>query len=200
MFKTLNVSVIAGLALALAATGALAQTKKSAPKQTSAPASSASSSSGGIGKGDTEFGFFGDLRDDGSSTALTIGAAVGFYLKDNLELRVTPTVSFIDAGGISTFIFAPYVSAEYQLNTGSAWVPYVGGGLGIFLLANDDISMYSIFATPTGGVKYFMNERTSLEYALSYQFPLVGEYCDTFDCYDADITSLQQNFRINIYY
>ena len=196
MLKAHNVSVIAGLALALASTGALAQSKKGAPASAPAP----SSYSGGIGKGDTEFGFFGNLRDDGASTSLTIGAAVGFYLSDALELRVTPTLSFVDAGGLSTTIFSPYVSAEYQFNTRTAWVPYVGGGLGLFILGNDDFFMISLFATPTGGVKYFLNERTSLEYALSYQFPLYGEACDDFDCYDADISSLQNNFRINIYY
>ena len=196
MLKSFNVSVIAGLALALASTGALAQSKKGA----SASAPTPSSHSGGIGKGDMEFGFFGNLRDDGASTSLTIGASVGAYLSDSLELRVTPTLSFVDAGGVSTTILSPYVSAEYQFNTRSAVVPYVGGGLGFFMLGNDDIFMFGLFATPTGGVKYFLNERTSLEYAVSYQIPLYGELCNDIDCYDADISSLQNNFRINIYY
>jgi hypothetical protein len=198
MLKSLNLSVIAGLALALASTGALAQKKQAAkPAAKSEPAAS---SSGGIGKGDTEVGFFGDLRDDGVSTTFLIGGSVGTYLSDNLEMRVNASLSFIDAGGLSTTIFAPFVAAEYQFNTRTAWVPYVGGGAGIFLLGNDDFFMYSIFVTPTGGVKYFLNERTSLEYALSYQFPLIGESCTDVDCFDADITTLQQNFRINIYY
>ena len=188
----LNLSVIAGLALALISTGAPAQSKKAAPM----PASTSS----GVGQGDMELGFFGDLRDDGTSTSLIIGASVGRYLSDNLELRVTPTISFIDSDGVSTTVLQPYVSAEYQFNTRSAVVPYVGGGLGFFMLGNDDFFMFSLFVTPTGGVKYFLNERTSVEYALSYQFPLVGEACNDIDCFDADVTTLQNTFRINIYY
>ncbi len=195
----LNVSVIAGLALALTSTGALAQVK--AKKTTSKPAATpASSSSSGVGQGDMEIGFFGDLRDDGVSTTFLVGGSVGRYMSDSLEGRVTASLSFIDAGGVSTTVFAPFFSAEYQFNTRSQWVPYVGGGAGFFMLGNDDFFMFSLFATPTGGVKYFLNERTSLEYALSYQYPLYGEVCDDIDCYDADITTLQQTFRINIYY
>jgi len=194
----LNLSVIAGLALALASTGALAQ-KKGAAKQVAKPAP-ATSSSAGIGQGDMELGFFGNVRDDGTITLILLGGSVGSYLTDNLEARVTGTLAFADAGGLSTTIFSPFVTAEYQFNTRSAVVPYVGGGLGFFILGNDDIFMYDLFLTPTGGVKYFLNERTSLEYALSYQFPLFGGACDDVDCYDAEISTLQNTFRINIYY
>jgi hypothetical protein len=199
MFKSFSVSVIAGLALALASTGALAQKKQPAAKPAAMP-SPAPSSSGGIGKGDMELGFFGDFRDDGVSTTFLVGGSVGRYLSDSLEMRVTAALGFIDAAGVSTTIFSPYVAAEYQFNTRTAWVPYVGGGLGFYMLGNDDIFVYSLFVTPTGGVKYFLNERTSVEYALSYQFPLVGEACTDIDCFDADVTTLQNTFRINIYY
>ena len=101
----LNLSVIAGLALALASTGALAQKKQPTPAPTPAPAPSSSGSS--IGQGDMELGFFGNLRDDGTTTSLTLGAAVGSYLSDNLELRVTPTIAFIDGGGVSATLFSP---------------------------------------------------------------------------------------------
>ena len=197
MKTSLKASVIGGLALALASTGALAQTKKTP----AAPAPAATPSGGGIGAGDTEIGFFGNLRDDGASTALTVGVSFGSYASDNLELRLTNTLAFIDAAGTSTTVFSPYGSAEYQIVTpGSPFVPYVGGGFGMFILGNDDFFMYSLFLTPVAGVKYFLNERTSVEYGLSYQFPLIGEACDDFDCYDADITTLQNNLRLNIYY
>jgi hypothetical protein len=199
MLKSLNVSVIAGLALALASTGALAQ-KKPAAKPAAKPAPAASSSSGGVGQGDMEIGFFGNLRDDGATTLFLVGGSVGRYLTDSLEARVTASLAFVDAGGISSTILSPFVTAEYQFNTGGPVVPYVGGGLGFFMLGNDDIFQFSLFVTPTGGVKYFLNERTSLEYALSYQYPLYGETCTDVDCFDADITTLQNTFRINLYY
>ncbi len=200
MKQPFKASVIAGLALALASTGALAQTnKKTTP--VAAPAPAATPSGGGVGAGDTEIGFFGSLRDEGAVSSLTLGVSFGSYASDDLVLRLTQVLSFVDAGGLSTTIYSPYGSAEYQINTpGSPFVPYVGGGVGMFLLGNDDFFMYSLFLTPVAGVKYFLNERTSVEWGLSYQFPLIGEACDDIACTDADITSLQNNLRLNIYY
>ncbi len=201
MKNSVKASVIAGLALVLASTGALAQTKKKTAAPAPAPAPAANLSGGGIGAGDTEIGFFGSLRDEGAVSSLTLGVSFGSYASDELELRLTNTLSFVDAGGLSTTIFSPYGSAEYQIVTpGSPFVPYVGGGVGMFLLGNDDFFMYSLFLTPVAGVKYFLNERTSVEWGLSYQFPLIGEACDDVTCNDADITTLQNNLRLNIYY
>jgi len=201
MKTSLKASVIGGLALALASTGALAQAKKKTAAAAATPAPAATPAGGGVGMGDTEIGFFGSLRDEGVLTALTLGVSFGNYTSDNLELRLTQTFSFIDAGGISTTVYSPYGSAEYQIVTpGSAFVPYVGGGFGMFLLSNDDFFMYSLFLTPVAGVKYFLNERTSIEYGLSYQFPLIGEACSSATCDDADITTLQNSLRFNIYY
>lgn len=207
MFKSLNVSVMAGIALALASTGAFAQggTRKkpaSPPPAATKPApASTSASSGGIGAGDTEFSFFGNIHDEGPLTLFTVGVGFGNYISDDLMLRLTQVMSYADISGLSTFIYSPYGSAEYQIRQpGSPFVPYVGGGVGMFMLGNDDIFIYNLFLTPVAGVKYFLNERTSLEYAMSYQFPLIGEACDDIDCYDADVTTLQNSLRFNIYY
>jgi hypothetical protein len=200
MLKSLNVSVIAGLALALASTGALAQTKKK-PAPAAAPAPVATPAGGSVGAGDTELSFFGNIHDEGQITLFTLGVGIGNYVSDDLQLRLTQVMSYADAFGTSTFIYSPYGSAEYQIRQpGSPFVPYVGGGVGMFMLANDDFFMYSLFLTPVAGVKYFLNERTSVEYALSYQFPLFGESCGDIDCVDADITTLQNSLRFNIYY
>jgi len=197
-----RVSVIAGLALALASGGALAQTRKPAAKPVTPPKPApVQTTSGGIGRGDLEVGFFGNLNDSDAGTIFTVGAAVGRMMTDQLELRVTAAISFADIAGLSTFIFSPYVTGEYQFPIrGTPLVPYAGAGLGLFFLGNDDIAIYSLFATPVAGMKYFLNERTSFEYALSYQVPVLGEACDDFDCYDADVTTLQNTLRLNIYY
>ncbi|MGH8442152.1 MAG: hypothetical protein ACRETF_04525 [Nevskiaceae bacterium] len=197
MKNTTRVSVIAGLVLALACGAALAQTRKP-PAAKPAPVDT---SSGGIGRGDIELGFFGNLNDSDAGTLLLVGASAGRYMTDQLALRVTAAVAFADTAGISTFIFSPYVSGEYQFPIrGTPLVPYAGAGLGLFLLSNDTFFVYSVFATPVAGVKYFLNERTSVEYALSYQVPVVGGACDDIDCYDVDVTTLQNTVRLNIYY
>jgi hypothetical protein len=201
MQKSFSVSVIAGLALAFASTGALAQAKKKPASSPPPPPVSTSSSSGGIGAGDTEFSFFGNIHDEGPVTSFTVGVGFGNYISDKLELRLNQSLTYADAMGASSFAYIPYGSAEYQIITpGSPFVPYIGGGVGMFMLTTDDFFFYNLFLTPTAGVKYFLNERTSVEYALSYQFPLIGEACGDIDCVDADITTLQNALRFNIYY
>lgn len=211
MLKRITISALAGLALALAAPGVHAQAKapaKPAAKAAAkAPAPAAQSSSGGIGQGDTELNFFGQLSDqDAFGTLLTLGVSYGSYLSDNLELKISQVIVYADASALSLFSYIPYVTAEYQFRSdpGSPMVFYVGGGGGINLTSIDaggfDVFTYSLFLTPTAGVKYFLDERMSLTYSLSYQFPLVEETCDTFDCYSSDTTTLQNFLGFSIYY
>ncbi len=212
MRKPFYVSVI-GLALTLASTGALAQAgAKPAPKKKPAAPPAAvvapkpaaeTGASGGIGAGDKEIGFFGSLSNDEETTSLTIGVSIGRYMTDTLQLRFTQIIDLSDDDLGSTVLYAPYGSLEYQFPgaAGGKLVPYAGGGLGVFLLSTEDIFFYSLFLTPTAGAKYFLSERTSLEYALSYQFPLVGEACATGGfCESIDITTLQNSLRFNIYF
>lgn len=206
MLKPSNILTIAGLALALAAPQALAQTKKKPAPVAQAPASSA-----GIGEGDTEINFFGSLQDhDAGITSLVLGVGFGKYVSDNLQLKITQTLIFADADvagtSASAFIYSPYVSGEYQIrpNPSSPFVGFVGGGLGMQVGTIDaggsDFFLYSLYLAPTGGVKYFLNERTSLTYTLTYQFPLVEEFCDDIDCYDSETTTLSNTLGFSIYY
>ena len=63
-----------------------------------------------------------------------------------------------------------------------------------------DFFTYSLFLTPTAGVKYFLDERMSLTYSLSYQFPIIGETCGDVDCVDSDVTTLLNFLGYSIYY
>lgn len=202
MNKSIRVSVIAGLALALASTGALAQAKKSAPPPAPVIKSAPPPSSSGIGDGDKEIGFFGSLRHDDFSDSTTLGVSFGTFISDNLELRTNQTVSISNASGGSTFVsYTPTFTAEYQFRTGgSPVVPYIGGGGGLFLGGDSNIFFYALFLTPTAGVKYFLNERTSVEYALAYNYSLLASGCDSYTCTDVDIEILQNTLRINFYY
>lgn len=208
MFKPFSILAIAGVALALAAPGAYAQAKAPAKKSAPTLAPAAAPASGGIGEGDTELNFFGSLSDDDAtaSTTILLGVGLGKYITDDLELKLTQTLIVVDSDTASIFGYSPYVSAEYQIRPqpGSPLVVYVGGGAGLNLLTVDaggtDLFTYSLYLTPVGGFKYFLNERMSLTYSLSYQFPLLEETCGTLDCFDSETTTLQNFLGFSIYY
>lgn len=201
--KTILVAAV-GAALALAAPGASAQTKKAPakPAPVAAPASSA-----GIGEGDTELNFFGQLSDqDALGTLITLGVGVGKYISDDLQLKFTQVMVIVDADTVSVFSYIPYGSVEYQIRAGagSPLSFYVGGGAGLNLTTIDaggfDFFTYSLFLTPVAGAKYFLGENMSLTYSLSYQFPLLEETCDSVDCVSSDTTTLQNFLGFSIYY
>lgn len=205
MFKPLSILTLAGLALALASPGAFAQTRSGTKKPV--PVSAASESSGAVGKGDTELNFFGSLSDSELiGTSLLLGLGFGKYVSNNLELKVTQALVFFDATAVSAFIYVPQVSAEFQFrpNPGSPFVAFAGGGVGLSLGYIDtglgDFFTYSLFLTPVGGFKYFLNERASLTYSLSYQFPLLEQTCGDIDCVDSETTTLQNTLGFSIYY
>jgi hypothetical protein len=112
----------------------------------------------------------------------------------------------VDSDLASVFSYIPYGSAEYQIrpDPASPFVLYVGGGAGLNLTTIDaggfDFFTYSLFLTPVAGVKYFLDERMSLTYSLSYQFPLLEETCDSTTCVDSDTTTLQNFLGFSIYY
>lgn len=197
MLKRTMILAIAGAALALAAPGASAQTK----------AQPAAATSAGIGEGNTELNFFGQLSDhDAFGTLITLGVGLGKYVSDDLQLKLTQVLTLVDGDTFSLFSYSPYGSAEFQIQPapGSPFVLYVGGGAGLNLTTIEaggfDFFTYSLFVTPVAGAKYFLGERMSLTYSLSYQFPLLEETCDSFTCVDSETTTLQNFLGFSIYY
>ncbi|MGH8481446.1 MAG: hypothetical protein ACRES8_03190 [Nevskiaceae bacterium] len=204
MLKPFSFVTIAGLAVALVAPGVSAQTKKDAPMATpvAAPAPA-----GSVGAGDTELNFFGTLSDsDAGFTTAVLGIAFGTYVSDNMELKLSPALILLDSDDASAFLINVAGSVEFQFRPapGSPVVLYAGGGAGLLTgsveAAGEDYFAYSLYLTPVGGVKYFLDERTSLTYSLSYQFPLLGAYCGDVDCFDVDVTTLQNFIGFSIYY
>lgn len=215
MFKAIGYTVV--LALALSASGVHAQAGKKQSKPT-APATQPATPKGvaGIGKGDTEFGVFGNYTtfDDQDSDSLLIGASVGKFLSDSLQFRITPVIIYSEttipgpSGGTSTnFTFSPFFSVEKLFRgatNGNPVVPFVGGGIGITLGYTDNpgpsyASTIGLLIGPTGGVKYFLSERASLELALSYQIGTVYISTETASS-NGDIEIIRQDIRFNFYF
>lgn len=205
MFRTIGYTVV--LVLAMSAPGVHAQTSKKQGKP--APATQpAASGVAGIGKGDSEFGVFGNYTnfDDTDFQLLIVGVSLGKYLSDSFQLRISPAITYLDGGGISSFTLAPVISGEFQFRGASRSnpvVPFVGGGIGISIGYSDfgasDSVDFSLGIGPTGGLKYFLSERNSLELAMTYLFG-IGTSCGDVDCLDTQTNTLQQTLRFNFYY
>lgn len=199
MSRTITLSILAGFALALASGGAYAQAK---PMPKPAPAAAAES-----GAADSELNFFANLQDSDVGTTFLVGVALGRFVTEDLELKLTQQLFWFDSSDIKLYSYSPTVSAEYQIRApNSQLVGFAGGGLGISLgsiettALGDDFFTYSLFVAPTAGVKYFLDERTALTYTLTYRIPLVEEICGDVDCIDAETTTLDNVFGFSIYY
>ena len=208
MTNTIRVVLGLTLCLAFASPAAVARAKQP-PPATAKSTSSPSAAKRGIGKGDKELGFFltYDNYNDTQTNLLTLGVVFGTYLRDTLELRVTPVVLYVDSGGFSLFGFNPYVTLEKQFPNGSAVVPYVGGGIGFTIDfgsgGGTTISDLGIFVTPTAGLKFFMGERMSLEYGLGYQYGTDYQCVDAAGfstCNSGTKSTLKNDLRFNVYF
>ena len=177
----------------------------------SAPASSEAKS--GLGRGDTELGFFLDYQhlDGSGSNTLALGVVWGKYLRDTVEMRVTPVVTYLDAGGLKNFGFNPYVTVEKLFPNGTHVVPYVGGGIGLNIGTGSGTvagtsfttSDLGVFVTPVGGVKFFISERMALEYALGFQVGFDYNCVDSggfSTCNSGSKTEFHNDLRFNVYF
>ena len=138
----------------------------------------------GVGQGDIEAGvnvsltsmeqettttdFFGNTTTTTTKSDYgTIGLNGGYFYTDRIEFKLALSASVSSDATFGTL----NPGADFLFPTKSALVPYVGAslGLGIFDSETD-------FLEGHGGLKYFVNERTSIEGELSYSSPLDTDY------------------------
>ena len=184
-------------------------TSKSAAKPAAGKASEAKH---GVGKGDSEFGILFDYTHfDSNFDNVTLGAVFGKYLRDTVELRITPVINYssIDTGGgrFNNFSFLPYVTVEKLFPNASPVVPYVGGGIGLTVGYGTgggiDTTDLGLFVTPVGGLKFFVSERMALEYALSFRVGFDYRCVDSggySSCNTGDMTGFRNDLRFNVYF
>lgn len=208
-----SVSVVLILALVLAAPVASAARKQApapTPVEKALKGGASKSESGPVGKGDTEFGFGFDYvnYEDQDTNQVTLTASVGKLVSDRLEISIDPTITWLDSGGFSSFSLIPFVGVKYLIrgaNLRNPVVPYVGAGIGIDLTSSDSggaggsTFTYGLFVAPVAGLKAFVSERTSLEYAVQYNVGVI-ESCDSYDCFSGSLLGLNNVLRFNIYY
>ena len=209
MAKTFLRLTMAGAGLALLLATGAAEARKAPPPKTTSTASAPSSAKHGVGKGDTELGFFANYTnlEASSSNIFTLGAVFGKFLRDTVELRVTPVITYADAGGSTNFFFLPRVTVEKLFPNSSPVVPYVGAGIGLTIGIGSGTGFnqtdLGAFVTPVGGLKFFVSERMALEYALSLQFGFDYQCVDSggfSSCNTGDKTSVDNTLRFDLYF
>src|SRR5438105_2488285 len=87
-------SAVAFLVVPTAADARPSQTARA--KSTTSSKSTAKSEKTGVGKGDTELGFFADYTnyDSTNTNQFLLGANIGKFLRDNMELSITPVIIY----------------------------------------------------------------------------------------------------------
>lgn len=121
----------------------------------------------GFQKGTQEFGLSGNLNWTGDVT-YALQLHYGWFVTDNIQIG-------IDGGftGQESDINVNFgLFTEYNFNTGTKWVPFIGGSLGWARVDSDAFSSNSITVGMEVGVKYFLRENLALSFSVGGDFLL----------------------------
>ncbi len=94
----------------------------------------------------------GSLDDDGEDMNVVAAASVGYFFMDYIQVGVN--VSALIMGSDNKFLDAG-VFGEYNVDIGSALVPYVGAGIGLGWWDTEIDSDTVFSANGYGGARYF---------------------------------------------
>ena len=159
-----------------------------------------------IKAGDTEIGMFGIMSSDNEAdtSSVTIGANVGRFFTDNLEVKGSFAITGIsDADSNGTTIM--FFGGGADLALGGAenkFVPYIGGLLNLTLLTysdpTTDASGVGFTLDVHGGMKFFMTERAALDFQLRQVSGTVTVTDGTYEA-DVDINRTEFVVGVNVY-
>ena len=126
---------------------------------------------------------------------LTLNAGYGYFFWDNIELSVVGGWTSNDL--IDTYTLG--VAGEYNIQTGSPWVPYLLAGVlwsGMEIDDDvyndvDDMDEDAWIGRFGGGIKYFMRDGVALSLSLNYDYATDDIYAsDDGDMDDYNWTAL----------
>jgi hypothetical protein len=113
----------------------------------------------------------GSSNEDADAGSAGIGASIGYFPIDNLELLFRQTVSYSDTdasiGGGTSVNATSAVALDYHFDL-DRFRPFIGLSVGYFY-GDADIDE-TFFGGPEAGLKYFVKEDTFLYGLASYQF------------------------------
>jgi hypothetical protein len=124
-----------------------------------------------------------DKKFDNSTASLE--GALGYFIRDNVELTVRQGLSFSDGAAGNDWDASTRVAADYYFKMPAQsrfnmLNPYAGINLG-YLYGDTTDDQY--IAGIEGGVKYFVNSTTFISGSLEYQF-LFEDTSDADDAFD----------------
>ena len=113
----------------------------------------------------------GSSNEDVDSGSFGIGASLGWFPLDQLELLGRQTLSYADSdqveGGSTSVIATSAVALDYHFDF-DRFQPFIGVAVGYFY-GDADVDE-TFFGGPEAGLKYFVKEETFLYGLVSYQF------------------------------
>ena len=113
----------------------------------------------------------GASNEDADSGSAGLGASLGYYPIDNLELLFRQTVSYSDTdsaiGGGTSVNATSAVAVDWHFDL-DRWRPFIGASVGYFY-GDSDVDE-TFFGGPEAGLKYFVKDDTFLYGLASYQF------------------------------
>lgn len=113
----------------------------------------------------------GASNEDIDAGSAGIGASLGYFPIDQLELLARQTVAYGDTddaiGGSTSVIASTAVALDYHFDL-DRFQPFVGVAVG-YTYGDSDVDE-TFFGGPEGGIKYFVKDDTFLYGLISYQF------------------------------
>jgi opacity protein-like surface antigen len=119
-------------------------------------------------EGDWELTLFGSgaSNEDVEVGSFELGASLGYFLTDGLEVAARQSVSYSDFNNGTNLNGSTAVVLDFHFDL-DRFQPFIGAGLGY---AYGDTVQDTFFAGPEGGVKYFVNSTTFIFAIIQYQF------------------------------
>ena len=121
----------------------------------------------------------GSSSEDVDSGSFGIGASLGYFPIDQLEVLVRQTVSYADFNAGTSLNASTAVALDYHFDL-DRFQPFIGAGIGY--LYGKNTADTGIFG-PEAGLKYFVKDDTFIYGLVQYQFFFNNgdEFTDNFD-------------------
>lgn len=107
----------------------------------------------------------GSSNEDVDAGQFGIGANLGYYIADQLELSLRQTVNYADFNAGTTVDASTGVAIDYHFDL-DRFQPFIGAAIGYLYGDTSD----TFFAGPEAGVKYFVKADTFIYGLVQYQF------------------------------